>query len=224
MKQFLILICIAVLCSCNAFKKISNKTQSNTDSTGAKSSFYVDVKKKDTTGTTITTTTNKKTSDSGYKKTTTIVREYYTDEFDFEGNNETKKPAKDSLQTKVIKVSPDDYFAPANHLAKHSTNAAAKQPGLRMKETITTEETGNKKTVEDAAMLQDQTAEIKTVDNSSHKFTQVSTIKSSQEKESSSKVSFSLLPWWLWLIIVIVLALFIYLKVINPFSIFSKKQ
>lgn len=228
MKQLLIFTCIVLLCSCNAIKKISNKTQTNTDSTVKRTSSIVDVKKKDTTGTTVTTTTNKKTSDSGYKKVTTVVREYYTDEFDFEGDKQTPQPTKENVQTQVTRVNADDYFAPAkpsaNKPAKPSANAAAKQPALRMKETITTEETGIKKTVEEAAMLQDQTAQIKTVDSSNNKGTQVSNTKSTQANESSSKVSFSLLPWWLWLIIVIVLALFIYLKVINPFSIFQRKK
>lgn len=206
MKQLLALLCITFLCSCSVFKKASNTTQSNTDSTDAKSSFVVDLKKKDTTGATHTVVTNSKTSDSGYKKKT-VIEEYYSDELDFEGKDPAKNPPKDSNAKKSI----------VKHLAPPNS------PGTLLYRKTTIEEEGAKKAVENASMLNETTAQIKGVDSSVKSKDQKVSVSTNHEQNKSSSMHLSLFPWWLWLIIAGVVFVCFYFR-INPFFFLFRKK
>src|SRR5438034_3113607 len=84
MKQIFILVCIALsLCSCNSLKKLTVQKENRYDSAINKATRVMEIKRKDSAGSGTLTTTQTKTSDSGYTRITN-VREYYSDEFDFD--------------------------------------------------------------------------------------------------------------------------------------------
>jgi cobalamin biosynthesis Mg chelatase CobN len=198
MKQLLI-ICISLsLFSCNASKKATSATHATADSTGAKSSSVIEVRKKDSTGTNTATSTDKKTTEAGYKKTTTTVKEYFGDEFDFEGDTAAKAG--------VISWSPS------------KDSAKIKAPGKRQirpiaRETTTTVEEGNLKAIEEAAMLSNNTGKIQNSDSAFADHKETANKTTTQNSESTSKLSLSLLPWWIWLLIVLAIVGVLYFKI-----------
>lgn len=196
MKQLFTLLCIALLCSCGASKKTTNKTETNTDSTGTKSSLVVDVKKKEANRNTTSQATEKTQTEGSYKKTTTTVREYYSDEFEFEGSDETRSSTLEHVEVVAAKPS-------------------AKKPGLKMKETTTTVEEGIQKQIKDAAMLEEKSGKIAGVDSSARDEKQGSQVSTNQETKGSNRANITLLPWWAILLLIIGLALFIGIKTLK---------
>lgn len=198
MKQLLILFCVAALCSCGFIKKTTNKTQTNTDSTGSKTSVHLDVKKADSAGTATSVTKTTKTSENGYKETT-VTKEYFSDELDFEGEAEKDKPAKDTGKASVT--------IPASM----SANATAKRKFL-YRETTTTRE-GAFKTNEAQVQQTDQKSTVQKIDSSKHEEGQTSNVSTGTKTDQGSKTHITLVPWYVIIILIIALVLFIIYKV-----------
>jgi len=184
MKQLLTIFLIAFFfCSCSAIKKTTNKTQTNSDSTGSKSSVLVDIKKKDSVGTGVVKTTETKASDNTYTKTTT-TKEYYTDEFDFEGSVDTSNGNAHTGTT----IAPNDYFPYKKPQDK------TKNPGKLLYKETTTKEVGTLQTKENKEQLSKQKSDVHEVDNKTKKEDQKTQASKEENKVNKSKDVFRFLP------------------------------
>lgn len=221
MKQLLTLLCIALLCSCNAVKKATTQTHTNTDSTGNKTSLLTLVKAKDSTGTTTTQATEKKAAESGYKKTTTTVKEYFGDEVDLgDPDTETKtiswgQPPKFTypqrpvvrLDTTNIKTLDDSTFLINFFKSKNYVSRPV------YKETTTTVEEGTAKAISEAVSATQNAGKISANDSEVKVNAEQSSKKTEGDKKEALKLSLSLLPWWLWLILFLAAIILFYNKI-----------
>lgn len=189
MKQFLFLICIALsVCSCNAVKKITSHKHTTQDSTGTKASSFVEVKKTDSTTKETTQESGKKQAESGYKKTTTRVEEYFSDEF---GEDTTISKPGDTAQAKINPGPRKPANIPGN---------------LKRRTTTVIEEEGFRNEIEAIEKLHEKAGQLRGSDSLSADQKETASQSSTQDEKQSSKVSFSLLPWWLWLLVILAIA------------------
>ncbi len=202
MKQLLTLLCVAFFfCSCSTLRKSINKFTSNTDSAGVKSSSLVDVNKVDTTTAKTTSETDKKVSDSSYKKTT-VVREYYTDEFDFGGDEADTSQAQGYSDIRITPIDPNDYLpSKLSHQkgdkekSKETTMPKPKKnPGVLLyKETVTIEE-GSLVKLEDKKVSTEEKKSGVAIDSTAKNESQASQVSNSEAVSQSNKFRQRVLP------------------------------
>lgn len=187
MKQLFYLTCMLTLFACHTVKKTNTTTATHNDSTTVKKSVQVQTKSTDSTGRQKLLAAKQKKSSNEYKKTTT-VKEYFGEEFDFEGEDTTTHAAQDSTKRKAVKA-----------------------PGLRYRETVI-EETGKGKQLENALTIEDNTAQIKDTASNVSTTDEKTNVSNGSESQATSTSKFSFLSlWWLWLLLVLI-ALALYYK------------
>lgn len=179
------------LCSCHVMKKTNHTNKTNVEVVTKTKSSDVDVKKNDSTGTNTTRTTGEATSQSGYTKTTTTVREYFSDEF---GEPDTQATKKDTGRIHF-------YYAAGPNFRVDTILRANNEPKLKLRETITTFETGFKNDSNSFAGLTETAGKISASDSINKSSEATNETKTTQASEDNSKFSLSFLPWWLWLIV-----------------------
>lgn len=188
----------ALMCSCRGVKKLSSALQTHKDSTTAKTSVHVDVKKTDTAGTTTTTTTTKKNVDSGYKKTTTVVKEWFSDEFGEDDSTVKNTVNKEDYSTGIVSTRKKD--------------TAKKSHGMPLyRETVTMVEEGNKKSNEDVATATAQASNKQSVDSSHKDDNEKTNVVEHKKQVQESKTQLTILPWWFILILGVVFFIVVYI-------------
>lgn len=210
MKQLLTILCVAfIFTSCSTLKKTISRQNSTTDSIGAKSSATIYIKKSDSSGIAIHNSTEKKTTDSGYTKTT-VVKEYYSDEFDFTAEDKASDTTKNSNPQDRTPVNEKD-FKPQ----KHPNRSGGK---LLYKETTITE-TGKIQKNEEKNLQTEESGNKKNVDSSKHDERQaLSVSKSNSTTEKSVQKKKFLKGFLLFLFIAFVLCvLYRYWKLVINF-------
>jgi len=191
MKQLLTIICISILfTSCGTIKKAINKKHSTADSTSVKYSATTDVKKTDSTEKILFNSTDTKTTDSGYIKKT-VVKEFYSDEFDFTGEDPAQDTAKEFDPQDRTPVRAEDYepYKPTTQVKPVIRVKLARSGGgkLLYRETTITE-AGKVQKLEERVQQVEQNGNVKTVDSSKHdegQETQVSNTTTSIDRQVS---------------------------------------
>lgn len=195
MKHLATILTLIIFFSCTASKKSTRERRETVDSASVKKEYFGAVSKTDSSADKKKEIELSKKSDSGYSKRT-VVREFYSDEFDFDGPD-TLRPVKNQIPEK-----PGDQ-------RPRSAAGTSKAGRLLYRETETIE-TGQLSKSESEKIKETAETELKKVDSGAVAKSDSSVFgqKSTESYKDSKKTTF--LPWWALLIIGALAVLLIY--------------
>jgi hypothetical protein len=205
MKQLLTTFLIVAAFSCSALKKSTQKTEARSSSKLSTSS--VSTNKTDSAGKGSSLSNETKLTDSGYVKTT-VIKEFFSDEFDFTG----ERPAH------VAESARKDSAAISAHIVLPGQTRAGK---LRYRETTTTEQ-GQLTKAEEKSQTTKQAGRVQAEGTEATKTTEVNSTE--VDVKSKKKSAYRFLPVVAVFLFILLLLLFIISKLqkVSIWQILSK--